>query len=80
MLIEDLIRLDPKNYYAYYGLGRVYATQGDLPKAIESDETAIRLFPDFRECRQALAHLLLRQSRRDGRPRGIIKLKLGGLP
>lgn len=61
----DLIRRNPMDHYAYYGLGRIFSVQGDLAQAVKSYEAALKLFPDFKECRQALAHVLLRQSRRD---------------
>ena len=47
--LDQVIKLSPKNVYAYYNKGNVYMLQGDLTSAISCYNTAIELKPDLAE-------------------------------
>ena len=47
--LDEVIKLSPKNMYAYFNKGNVYLLQGDYTSAISCYSTAIELKPDFAE-------------------------------
>ena len=52
LLIQDLeqvIKLSPKNVYAYFNMGNAYMLQGDYTSAISCYTSAIELKPDLAE-------------------------------
>lgn len=70
-ILQDLVHRDPRNHYAYYGLGRLYAAKEALPQAIGAYRKALDLLPDFKACRLALAHALILQSKREDAEREL---------
>lgn len=51
---ERIIRDHPGSAVARYGLGRVHAGQGDLPRAVEQFRKACELFPEYGASHYAL--------------------------
>jgi predicted Zn-dependent protease len=58
---EDELRLDPSNANASYELGEIYRKAGELDKAGEMFELAVKHYPDFEEARIGLARVLVAQ-------------------
>jgi tetratricopeptide (TPR) repeat protein len=44
---EKAVKLDPKNYKAFNGLGYAYRKSGDYAKALDSYSAALKLSPNF---------------------------------
>jgi tetratricopeptide (TPR) repeat protein len=44
---EKAVKLDPKNYKAFNGLGYAYRKSGDYTKALENYSAALKLSPNF---------------------------------
>ena len=47
--LDQVIKLSPRNVYAYYNKGNVYMLQGDVTSAISCYTTAIEMKPDLAE-------------------------------
>ncbi|HET9834322.1 MAG TPA: tetratricopeptide repeat protein [Vicinamibacterales bacterium] len=47
--LEESVKRDPKNANHLYHLGLAYQKVGDIPKALNAFETALKLKPDFKE-------------------------------
>jgi tetratricopeptide (TPR) repeat protein len=58
---EDELRLDPSNANASYELGEIYRKAGEIDKAGQMFELAVRHYPDFEEARIGLARVLIAQ-------------------
>jgi Tfp pilus assembly protein PilF len=54
-LYNQILKQDPGNADAYYGLGRIRATRRDYVGAVEAYRKAVALFPDFGAAHYALA-------------------------
>lgn len=52
----DWTQQDAPYSWAHYRLGKIYARSGDAAKSRSEYEQALKLAPDFKESRQALAH------------------------
>jgi len=50
--LEESVRRDPKNAGHVYHLGLAYLKAGNIPKALNAFETALKLKPDFKEAAQ----------------------------
>ena len=55
--LEDSVRRDPKNVAHLYHLGLAYQKAGNIPKALNAFETALKLKPDFKEAAQKRAEI-----------------------
>jgi tetratricopeptide (TPR) repeat protein len=58
---EDELRVDPSNANASYELAEIYRKAGELDKARELFEVAVKQYPDFEEARIGLARVLIAQ-------------------
>jgi tetratricopeptide (TPR) repeat protein len=56
---EQELRLDPTNANAGYELGELHRQAGDLDRARESFEMAVKHYPDFEEAQIGLARVLI---------------------
>ena len=55
--LQDSVRRDPTNAVHVYHLGLAYLKAGEVTKALDAFETAVKLKPDFKEALEKRAQL-----------------------
>ena len=73
--LDQVIKLSPKNVYAYFDKGNVYMTAGDLTSAISCYTSAIELKPDMGEAYYNRGLMYMRLGNKE---RGIADLSKAG--
>lgn len=63
-ILEEAMRLDPKNLWVHFKLGNLYHSEGNLDEAIREYRTAIRLKPDEAPPHLALGRALKAQGKK----------------
>lgn len=58
----EIIKLDPRNFRAYKGLGKIYVRQNNTPDAVASFEQALKLSPGDEEAVEELKKLKISTS------------------
>ncbi len=73
--LDQVIKLSPRNVYAYYNKGNVYMLQGDVTSAISCYTTAIEMKPDLAEAYYNRGLMYLRMG---NKTKGIADLSKAG--